>query len=364
MSITTPLGGEIPTDDSVAQKVPAYNEYFQTVIEPLLAGQLSISVAGSSNVTLTNTEGRNARMVFSGVLTGDIIVFIRVSGGTPEGYSARRFSVKNGTTGAFTLTVKTTATGSTGVAITQGATRLLEHDGTNVTGAGVETSGNPLAIGWAAYWRLDEASGVRYDSAGINHLTDNNTVTQAAGKIGNSAQFVTANSETLSVADNTALSMGDIDFTIAAWVYLDNKSVSRDIGGKWGASGQFEYLLEYDQSSDRFRWIVSNDGTAAVVVSATTFGSPSISTWYFIVAYHDSAGNVIGIKVNDGAADTTAHTTGVFNGTSAFVLGGRSSGSAYHSGRLDETGVARRFLSGAEMTELYNAGAGKTYPFA
>ena len=61
-----------------------------------------------------------------------------------------------------------------------------------------------------AYWKLDEASGTRNDSKGANHLTDNNTVTQAVGKVGNAAQFTLANSEYLSIADNADLSAGDI----------------------------------------------------------------------------------------------------------------------------------------------------------
>ena len=42
---------------------------------------------------------------------------------------------------------------------------------------------------------MDEASGTRYDSYGNNHLTDNNTVTVAAGKKGSAASFAPANAE-------------------------------------------------------------------------------------------------------------------------------------------------------------------------
>src|SRR3990167_885680 len=43
------------------------------------------------------------------------------------------------------------------------------------------TLGASLTTGLTAYWNLVEASGTRNDSASTNHLTDNATVTQAAG---------------------------------------------------------------------------------------------------------------------------------------------------------------------------------------
>ncbi len=39
----------------------------------------------------------------------------------------------------------------------------------------------------SAYWKLDEASGTRVDSAGSNDLTSNNSVGQAVGKLGNAS---------------------------------------------------------------------------------------------------------------------------------------------------------------------------------
>lgn len=121
----------------------------QRGVDSTLAGRLVRSVAGGSNVTLTDTEGRNARMELTGILTANIVVFVRVPGGTTAGYSSRRFSVYNNTTGAFTLTVKTTFTGSTGIAVTQGKQRLLEHDGTHVYGIGSE--GSPTTDSWESW---------------------------------------------------------------------------------------------------------------------------------------------------------------------------------------------------------------------
>lgn len=220
-----------------------------------------------------------------------------------------------------------------------------------------------LHLDLIAFWNLDEASGTRNDALGANHLTDNNTVTQDTGKIGSAAQFTAANSEFLSIADNTNMSTGDIDFTFAGWVYLDTKGAVRDICTKWGASGQFEYILLYNNTPDRFEFYVSNNGTATVAVTASTLGSPATGTWYFLVAYHDSVNNLIGISGNNGGFNTAAHTTGVFNSTSPFQFGAKASSPSYHNGRLDAWGFWKRVLTSNQITILYNAGAGLGYPF-
>lgn len=83
---------------------------------------LNLSVAGSSNVTLTSAQAANPLMTFTGLLTGNINVVVPTA--------VNQWTVYNNTTGAFSLTVKTAA--GTGVAITQGDRRILNCDGTNV----------------------------------------------------------------------------------------------------------------------------------------------------------------------------------------------------------------------------------------
>src|SRR5688572_28354046 len=67
---------------------------------------------------------------------------------------------------------------------------------------------NPGTSGLVSWWSLNEASGTRNDSHSTNHLTDNNAVPSAAGLKGNSAAFVTAGLESLSIADNASISTG------------------------------------------------------------------------------------------------------------------------------------------------------------
>lgn len=219
----------------------------------------------------------------------------------------------------------------------------------------------PLTDSLISYWALEEASGNRADSHGANTLTDNNTVTQAVGKIGNAAQFTAANSESLSCADNADLSVGDIDFTFAAWVYLDDAATEREFisKGTIGIAGG-EYRVEY--SSTRMKFQIQD---VAVTFKTTTDTTVIVAgTWYYVVAWHDATGDTVNIQVNNGSVISGA-TAGIIplDGTVTFRIGS-GNGARYWNGRVDEVGFWKRLLTTQERTDLYNGGAGLAYPFA
>lgn len=91
--------------------------------------QLSKSVAGAANVTLTTTEAGNIIQKYTGVLTGNIAVIVPMA--------VAIYFVNNATTGAFTLTVKTAA--GAGVVIPQGEKVIVYCDGTIVVDADTVT---------------------------------------------------------------------------------------------------------------------------------------------------------------------------------------------------------------------------------
>jgi RHS repeat-associated protein len=214
-----------------------------------------------------------------------------------------------------------------------------------------------------AWWSLNETSGTRNDSHGGNHLTDNNTVTSTTGMQASAAQFTSSSSEWLSRSDNTALSTGDIDFTICGWMKLNSKTTYRGLVSKFETStNNKEYYLGYASDLDRFQFVVSNNGTATGSVVANNFGSPATATWYFVCAWHDAAANTINIQVNNGAANSTSWSSGVYNGTAPFNLGRIGGGTtSYHDGATDEVVFYKRTLTAAERSWLYNAGSGRTY---
>jgi len=95
-----------------------------------------------------------------------------------------------------------------------------------------------------AFWELEEVSGTRVDAHGANDLTDNNTVASTTGKVGNCADFEASNSESLSIADNAALSMGvNQSFTVNCWVNMESNTNGAIVAKMSGSNG--EYYVSY-----------------------------------------------------------------------------------------------------------------------
>ena len=209
-----------------------------------------------------------------------------------------------------------------------------------------------------AHWKLNESSGVRIDTHGGLDLADINTVASATGKIANAASFIAGNEEALVVAEGPELSMGNIDFTIAFWVWFDALAAA-GLVGKWG-TGSLEYLAYFDGTNIRF--YVSNDGSNTVNVLNSQ--AIAINTWYFVVAWHDANANTINLSVNNNTPATAAHSAGVYDGSSALFLALNEEGVIYLSGRLDSLSIWKRLLTASERTQLYNSGSGLDYPFS
>lgn len=94
----------------------------------------SIDVSGSGAYTLTGTELNRIAYGFTGTLTGNRQIIVPAT--------VQQYWVNNQTTGAYTLTVKTSA--GTGVLVTQGSRSILYCDGTDVVNA--ETGGVAVPI--------------------------------------------------------------------------------------------------------------------------------------------------------------------------------------------------------------------------
>lgn len=213
-----------------------------------------------------------------------------------------------------------------------------------------------------AHWRLEEAAGAtRADSVGTNNLTDVGTVAQTTGKIGNGINVYSSDAKYLTAVDSDCpnLSMGDVDFTIAAWVQLYATPASSFYAVSKGLNGanNNEYILGFNGATQLYAFIVANN-TNSTTVNASDFGLPPTSTWAFVVAWHDSVLNTINICVNNGTVNSVARTGGSYDSTNAFNIGGINSGSVLWNGLIDEVSVWRRVLTAAEIAALYNGGNG------
>jgi len=101
---------------------------------------LTKNITGGT-VTLTSAEGANIIQEYQGVLTSNCIVVV------PS--TVQLYSLQNKTTGAFTLTFKTSSVGASTVVLPQNQTVIAICDGTNVYNAQTSTSStiNALTLG-------------------------------------------------------------------------------------------------------------------------------------------------------------------------------------------------------------------------
>lgn len=209
-----------------------------------------------------------------------------------------------------------------------------------------------------SYWQCDEASGNLLDAHGSNDLTDVNTVGSAAGKINNGRDFERANSEAATHADNADLSTGDIDFTFSLWFNPESMNNDQVMLAKASTVPVFEYTIRLHFDNKPEFHVVAAGGSASVAWGSTV----SPSTWYHLVAIHDSVNNQIAIIINDGTPVTVAHTHGVRDGTGGFAFGREGDRTVDHwDGIIDEVGFWKRVLTSGEITQLYNGGSGLSY---
>lgn len=103
------------------QEPAAIKDWFRQIRNAFTA-ILKKNVAGGVQVNLTTDETYSNIIEFSGALTGNINVVVALL--------TKQWSIFNNTTGAFTLTVKTS--GGTGIVVGQGKRAILYCDGTNV----------------------------------------------------------------------------------------------------------------------------------------------------------------------------------------------------------------------------------------
>ncbi len=200
-----------------------------------------------------------------------------------------------------------------------------------------------------AHFKLNTGA-LTTDSQGSNTLTNNNTVTEETGILDVAGQFTAATTEYLSIVDNASMSTGDIDFTIAVWIYLDSIGTTRTIASK-GATNQYEWSIEIS-SSDMISLRIMTTGGGNLGLA--TWGSAlSADTWYFIVAWHDATANTANIQVDNGIPVSGA-STGPTDGTGSFFIGRLGDVSRWTDGRIDSFSFWKRVLTSQERADLWN----------
>ncbi len=289
MGTTTPdlgLSQPTPGDPGVANIWGTILNTNFGLIDSAVAGLLSLSVAGSSNVVLTNTNGaadqeRNAIFIFTGALTGNINVLY------PNG-KTKVFSVKNSTSGAFTLSLGVNngsgaPAGSVAV-VAAGGSGTFYSDGTNVFNLSI-SSANPTFTGTVTgpdlgTWTATGLDGITKLGIGITGSSNLLYVRGANGIVklegtGSPAYFRLANvSSEFGFMGDSASTMG-VSFSALDMSVVGTRNLLLDsIGG---------FLGLYIASAEKAR--VGSDGSF-LVGSTTNAGAGAIGAAGNITAFY------------------------------------------------------------------------------
>lgn len=175
------------------------------------------------------------------------------------------------------------------------------------------------------------------------------------------ANFLSASSQSLSVASNSSLQTGNVDWFISIWynnpISVTGSMFSKDSGG----AGNREYNALLQGGVPRLN---INDASAASK-SAVWGSSTSTNTWHHYFAWYDSVAQTVNISIDLGAAVSTSTAGFTPTTTTTTFRIGNDGFSEFFNGQLDAEIFGKNIVGGFAITPaltiqtvLYNSGNG------
>jgi len=226
----------------------------------------------------------------------------------------------------------------------------------------VATSSSSLLNGLVSYWKLDETSGTVTDEKGANNGTVTGaTQNQTTSKIGKSVLF-DASTEKIDCGNTTSLSLTSAG-TISAWIYAtgDYSGYPVIVSKENWATDRNGYTLAI--RNDGYLALELADGTSSVhAISSSTV---TTNAWHHVVGVWEVSSNTLKVYLDNTAGSNTSLTMTPVTNTYNFKIGNDGAADdANWVGYIDEVGIWNRILTSGEISQLYNSGSGKTYPFS
>jgi len=238
-----------------------------------------------------------------------------------------------------------------------------------------------------SWWSLDEnaASPTYNDSHASNHLTQrnaggsvntsvNSTATAKHGRAWNANH--TDNLTCYIPRSNTNLDALDSDFSFGGWFKsnIDPATAAFLMGRVGGTTTKIDAYL-FAENDGSIQFAISTDGSIGARIIASSGRAADPTNFDLIVGVYDKTNNAIRCKHFDSNTGLTVGTTSL--GGASLFTGSNSSNFCVSEGLdndanffasnrgavviADEAFYINKALTDAEMTYLYNSGAGKSY---
>lgn len=197
------------------------------------------------------------------------------------------------------------------------------------------------------------------DSFGSNNGTAQGGLTYTTGKINQSFLGNGTNAYVSLPVDQYNFTS---DFTISAWINANTTSGNQMIFSNlmYNGGSRKGYILS--TIGDKIEaWLVNQPTYSQYIVSSTSITS---ATWYNVCLVRQTGNLFLYVNNTLWASDLTPITLGYVSTSPS--IGAYTNGlpiSRYFNGKIDAVTLWNRALTTTELTELYNAGNGKQYPF-
>lgn|SRR3990167_8492871 len=179
-----------------------------------------------------------------------------------------------------------------------------------------------------------------------------------------SRDFEKGDTEALDAADGgeTDINGANQAMSIVAWVKPETIDSNHVIVTKYLTTGnQRQYEFRFD-SAGALICSLSGDGTN-ITQAQTANGVVTTGVWYHVACVSNDTDIRIyldGVLSSNGASNPITYTAGLFDGTAAFYVGGRTAASSLLDGKLYDVGLFNDALTADEVFEIYSHGMSGT----
>lgn len=215
-----------------------------------------------------------------------------------------------------------------------------------------------------AYWAM-ESSTTWTDSSGNGRtLTEVGSIGGGTGIVGNDGTSNGNVNNYLVRSDEDWMSIGSAGITVAAWVkHTVTNSLDIMVGREGESNGDWVLFRSVNNS---WGFNVYTNSTSYVCVYSDT-NAVTAGAWYFVVGAFDPSTRIEKIRIGSTSSlgawtSNTLPAYGIHNETNELMLFKSNYAGSGLAGELDEVGIWARVLTDAEITNIWNGGAGKTWP--
>jgi len=226
-----------------------------------------------------------------------------------------------------------------------------------------DESSPPLATGVQAYWSFEETSGsTAYDSAASYDGTLVNTPTQSATGISNLCySFASASSEYVDFG-TSFWDVGTDDLSVSLWFMITGPTGAGGLIGNYGTAPWYYIRAQSSQKA------VASVYFAGGSIETRTNAILSNDIWYHMVYQLDRDGTTklyLNNVLQTDQDDISAHSAVSLSNSNTYAIGriGNDLAGYYHEGLIDEISVVDKLYSEEEISNLYNVGVGKFWPY-